>query len=181
MRLHLDSLMFTSILSMGSERAVADLAVAALEANPAAFREALDLCFLEQYPMSMRAARVIQLFCEKHPESIYPFLEESVEKTIASKIDGVKRNFLKIFSEFIDLSRLRDPGTLLNASFDWLQDPGEKPATRIQAMALIFKLGGKEPGLLQELRASLEMIGEDSEISMRSCAAKMLKRLDRIR
>jgi hypothetical protein len=169
--------MFTSILSMGSERAVADLAVAALEANPAAFTDVLDLCFMEQYPMSMRAARVIQLFCEKHPESIYPFLEESVEKTIGSKIDGVKRNFLKVFAEFIDINRLRDPGNLLNACFNWLQNPGEKPATRMLAMALIYKLAEKEPELLHELRVSLEMIDESSEVSIRSCATRMLKKI----
>jgi len=30
----------------------------------------------------MRAARATQLYCEKHPEAIYPFIDEVVDKTI---------------------------------------------------------------------------------------------------
>jgi hypothetical protein len=168
---------FISILSMGSERVVADLAVEALEKNPAAIRALVDLCFIEKYPMAMRAARAFQLYCEKHPDEFYPFLEECTEKMIQSKIDGVRRNFLKIISEFIDISRLQDPGKLLNACFNWLQDPGEKPALRIHAMEIVFKLGETEPEILNELRASLEMIGPESEISLRNHSAKMLIRL----
>lgn len=170
---------FLTILSMGSERAVADLAVAALEENSEAFPDVLGLCFLEKYPLSMRASRVVQLYCEKYPESIYPYLEQTIEKVLKSKIDGVKRNFVKIFAEFIDLSRIEDPGLLLNACFGWLQDPGEKPALRIHAMALIQKLGRREPEILNELRATLEMIDEDSEISIRNCAGKMLRKPSR--
>ncbi len=170
---------FLSILSMGSERVVADLAVNVLETNPDGFKDLLDLCFLEEYPLSMRASRVAQLFCEKHPECIYPYLEETIDKVLDSGIDGVKRNFVKIFSEFIDLNRIPDPGTILNACFIWLQDPGEKPALRIHAMELIHKLGKTQPELLQELKATLEMIDESSEISIRNCARKMLKKIRR--
>jgi hypothetical protein len=168
---------FLRILEMGSERAVADLAVDALEKKPDSFPEVLTLCFMEKYPLSMRASRVVQLYCEKYPESIYPYLDEAIDKVLKSKIDGVKRNFVKIFSEFIDLDRISDPGGLLDACFNWLQDPGEKPALRIHSMALIFKLGHKEPELLHELKVILEMIDESSEISIRNCAAKMLKKL----
>jgi hypothetical protein len=169
---------FISILSMGSERIVADLAVEALEKNPGAIRELVDLCFTEEYPMAMRAARALQLYCEKHPAEIYPFLEECTEKVIQSKIDGVKRNFLKIISEFIDIRRIEDPGNLLNACFNWLQDPGEKPATRIHALEIVYKIGKTEPEILNELRASLELIGPESEISLRNHSARLLKRLE---
>jgi len=170
---------FIAILNMGSERVVADLAVSTLEQNPDEFRSLLDLCFLEQYPLSMRAARALQLYCEKHPESIYPYIEEVVLKILKSRIDGVKRNFLKIFAEYIDIEQISDPGPLLNACFDWLQDPRQKPALRIHAMNLIHKLGKKEPELLHELHVTLEMIDESSEISIRNYARKMLRKLSR--
>lgn len=170
---------FISILDMGSERVVADLAVSILEQNPDEFRTLLDLCFLEQYPLSMRAARALQLYCEKYPESIYPYFDEVVDKIQKSRIDGVKRNFLKIFAEFIDIERISDPGPLLNACFNWLQDPGQKPGLRIHAMNLIYKLGNKEPELLHELKLTLEMMDESSEISMRNCSAKMLRSISK--
>ena len=170
---------FISILAMGSERAVADLAVKAIEEKPEEFRNVLDLCFLEQYPLSMRAARVVQLYCEKYPDSIYPYLEETVDKVLISRIDGVKRNFLKIYDEFIDINRLREPGPLLNACFDWLQDPNEKPGTRIHAMNVIYNLSAHEPDLLRELSALLEIIAEEGEISIRTCARKMIRKISR--
>lgn len=159
---------FIHILDMGSERVVADLAVATLEKSPASFPEVLDLCFLEKYPLSMRAARVIQLYCEIHPESIYPFLEYAVEKTLSSGIDGVKRNFLKIFAEFIDINRLQDPGRLLNQCFDWMMDPCETPGVRIFAMEIVFRISRNEPDLLRELKACLEILDEEKIPSMQA-------------
>ena len=125
----------------------------------------------------MRAARVAQLYCEKYPEAIYSFLDEVVEKTLQSKIGGVRRNFLKIFAEFIDLARVSDPGPLLNTCFDWLLDASNTPAIKIHAMGVIYKLGVKEPALHQELAATIEIILDESEISIKTCGRKMLKRI----
>ena len=162
---------------MGSERAVADLAVRAIEENPDSIRDILNLCFLEKYPLSMRAARALQLYCEIHPEEIYPFLDEAVEKTIQSKIKGVRHNFLKIFAEFIDINKITDPGPLLNTCFEWLLNRNITPAIKIHAMGVIYKLGLKEPVLLQELAATIEIIMDESEISMKTCGRKMLKKI----
>ena len=168
---------YISLLAMGSERAVADLAVKSLEEKPGEFRNILELCFLEQYPLSMRAARVVQLYCEKYPESIYPYLQETAGKILITGIDGVKRNFLKIFAEFIDINRLDEPGPLLNACFDWLLNPNEKPGTRIHAMNVIYQIALKEPDLMKELYDTLEIVGDEGEISIRNCISKMKMRI----
>ncbi len=168
---------FRSILDMGSERVVADLAVKVMEEHPESMREMLDLCWLDKYPLSMRAARALQLYCEKHPAAIYPFLDEAIEKTIRSKIGGVMRNFLKIFAEFIDIKKISDPGPLLNTCFEWLLDRNITPAIKIHAMGVIYKLGLNEPALLHELAATIEIIMDESEISMKTCGRKMLKKV----
>ncbi len=168
-----------AILDMGSERVVADLAVKVIEESPESLGDILDLCWLEKYPLSMRAARAVQLYCEKHPEAIYPFLDEAVEKTIRSKIKGVRHNFLKVFAEYIDINKITDPGPLLNTCFEWLLDRNITPAIKIHAMGVIFKLGLKEPVLLQELSATIEIIMDESEISMKTCGRKMLQRISR--
>jgi len=170
---------FKSILDMGSERVVADLAVNVLETQPGSFKVLLDLCFLEKYPLSMRAARATQLYCEKHPDKIYPFLDEVVEKTIRSNIKGVRHNFLKVFAEFIDIERISDPGPLLNTCFEWLLDARLTPAVRIHSMGVIYKMGLKEPELLLELELSIEMMMEDAVPSFKSIAEKILKKISR--
>lgn len=168
---------YLTILEMGSERVVADLAVKVLEENPDSLREMLDLCFLEKYPLSMRAARVAQLYCEKYPEAIYPFLDEAVEKTLESKIGGVQRNFLKIFAEFIDIEKITEPGPLLNTCFEWLLDRSQTPGVKVHAMNIIYKLGKDESALLRELADSIEIAMAEGEISLKTCGRKMLKKI----
>lgn len=170
---------FKSILEMGSERVVADLAVKVIEENPESLRDILDLCFLEEYPLSMRAARAVQLYCDKYPDAIYPFLDEAADRTIRSQIPGVRHNFLKIFAEFIDLERLSDPGPLLDTCFQWLLNGRLTPAVRIHSMGVIYKLGLKEPALLHELEATIEIISEESMMSLKNYSGKMLKKISR--
>ncbi len=168
---------YISLLEIGGERAVADLAIKALEDRPETFRDLLDLCFLEKYPLSMRASRAVQLYCEKYPEAIYPFLDEVVEKAIITKIHGVRRNFLKIFAEFIDIRKISDPGPLLNACFEWLLDAGLPPGVRVHAAGVIYKIGTQEPGLHQELKATLELVTQESETSLKTYSRNMMKKL----
>jgi hypothetical protein len=170
---------FKSIFDMGSERVVADLAIQVIENNPGSFKDVLDLCFLEKYPLSMRAARTIQLYCEKYPEAIDPYLEEAIEQTLRSQIAGVRHNFLKIFAMFTDVDKLNDPGPLLNTCFQWLSDASLTPAVRIHSMGVIYKLGLKEPGLLHELKATLELILEEAEPSLKNCGEKMMRKISR--
>jgi hypothetical protein len=127
----------------------------------------------------MRAARAAQLYCEKHPEEIYPYLDEVVEKIRKTRIDGVRRNFLKVMAEFTEADKINDPGILINTCFDWLLDPGIKPATRIHSMAIIYKLCRNEPDILRELAASIEMAMEEGEISIKTYGKKMLGRISR--
>ena len=170
---------FSSILAMGSERVVADLAVKILEEHPESLPDLLGLCWLEKYPLSMRAARVAQLYFEKHPGEIYQSLDNIVEKILITRIDGVRRNFLKVIAEFIDPKKINEPGPLLNKCFDWLLDGSLPPGSKIHAMSVIYKLGIDEPDILRELAATIEIIMDESEISMKTCGRKMLARIGR--
>ena len=170
---------FKSILDMGSERIVADLAIKVVENTPGSFRALLDLCFLEQYPLSMRAARAVQLYCEQHPDEIYPYIDEVVDKTIQSQIKGVRHNFLKIFAEYIDIEKISDPGPLLNTCFEWLLNARLTPAVRIHSIGVIYKLGLKEPGLHHELALTIDLLTEDAEPSFKNYAGKIMKKISR--
>jgi hypothetical protein len=170
---------FHSLLELGSERAVADMIVDVIGHEPDRFKAVLDICFTESYPVSMRAARVIQLYCEENPGAILPYLDEVVAKTIASDMDGVKRSFLKVFAECIDIRLIREQGPLLNTCFNWLADARETPAVRVHCMEIIYKLSLTEPDLQNELKASIEFIFEEKKPSLTNRGAKMLKKLRR--
>lgn len=162
-----------------SSRNVADQAVAAVGNNPERFRTVLDLCFKEKYPMSMRAARVVQLCAEKNLQLILPYLNEISEKIVITKIEGVKRNFLKIFTEFIDFELLKDDGRLADACFKWLSDSKETVVVRYYCMNYCYNLCKYYPELKHELSAVLEQIlPEETSGGMRKRAKEILQKLE---
>jgi len=167
---------FIETLQMGSERAVADMVVTMIDNNPAHFEEVFTLTFTRPYPLNMRAARAIQLCCEKNPRLIYPHLSKAMDVMLHSKIDGVKRNFLKIFAEFIPIADIGDPGLLLDACFRWLTNPAENPALCYYCMDIIAKMAKKEPDLRYELEAVIEIrLQYDKSPSFRNKAEKIAK------
>lgn len=154
---NLDLDVFTSsvigVLKMGSERAVADMVVEMVNGNSERFKVLYKLCFNTSYPLCMRAARVVQLCCCKNPQLIMPYADEVIELLQDTKVDGVKRNFLKIFDEFIELQGLENLGLLLNLCFDWLSNSSETIAVRMFSMGVIYKISKFEPDIRTELEA----------------------------
>lgn len=163
------------ILNMDSSRFTADVAAEIVGNDPVLFREVLDICFEQPYPVSMRAARVVQLCCEKDPELIYPHLEESFRKMLSSGVEGVGRGFLKIYAENIDLRKFNDPGILISLCFDWLASIEQPIAVKVYAMEILRKYCIIEPDLSHELAISLDPLLYDGSPAIRSRARKVLK------
>lgn len=160
-----------------SGRATADLAVIAIDNNPDNFKLLIDICFTEPYPTCMRAARVVQLFCEKNPDFILPYFEDIIENITKSKADGVKRNFLKIIAEYSDFSIVKDNSTLLQIAFDWLVSTKESVAVRYYCILICEKFCQYEPELIPEFKATLEFCLDESPKGFCNRALKVLKKL----
>ncbi|MHC1706035.1 MAG: hypothetical protein AB9842_00800 [Bacteroidales bacterium] len=168
---------FTEILSIGSERRVADLAVNAIQGNKDRFDFVLEMCFTLKYPMCMRAARVIQLYCERDLSFFIPRLDEIMKQALSSEVEGVRRNFLKIVDDFVDFKLISDSGFLLDKCFELLMDPSEKPAIRNHCLHLVHKFALTEEVLARELEEVLEFLEEEPTISFSNCKAKVLNQL----
>ncbi len=166
------------ILEMGSERAVAELAAAVIATDRQSFDTMLGFCFTEKYPVSMRAARAIQLCCEKDAGFLLPQIETVIPRALAYPVEGVKRSFLKLLGEGIGLYQLEDPGFLADACFRLLADPGQKPAIRIYSMNILLRLAATEPELGRELEEVIRFRDEGEAPSFRICAARTLKALE---
>ena len=168
---------FKNILSIGSERAVADVAVNAMKSDKESFHVVLEMCFTEKYPLSMRAARVIQLYCERNNSFLLERLDEILERSLNSRVEGVKRNFLKILNEFVDFQYLKASGFLLNRCFELLMDASEKPSIRNYCLMLLYKYAVEEKDIARELHEILLFMEEEPAISFTDCKNKILKKL----
>jgi hypothetical protein len=151
---------FLSLLQTDSSRAVADMGVMALESQPERFEELINFAFKYPYPVNMRAARVVELYCEKHPETILPFLEVIIEKLHNAQTDGVKRGFLKALWEVGDLSKVKNPGVLLTLCYNWLQSSSEALSVRVYALEVIYRISLIEPDIQLEMKAMIDLIQE---------------------
>jgi hypothetical protein len=160
-----------------SGRATADLAVIAIGKDAENFKHLLNICFSEAYPICMRASRVVQLFCEKNPEFIVPYLDEIIDKISCSKEEGVKREFLKIIAECIDFNLVKDNSTLLDIAFNWMSSTKEAVAIRYYCINICEKFCVCEPDLKSEFKILLEFSLNDATPGFRNRALKVLKKL----
>lgn len=160
-----------------SSRLAADNAVCAIEEKLLLFKEALELTFHSGYPMAMRAARVVQLYCEKYPAALDGKIDEVVEKLIAAKIDGVKRCMLKVIGQCISLKKIEDIGPIVNQCFIWLNDPKEPVAVKVFCMDILEKACEMEPDLKYELQISLINQIEFGTTGFKNRATKLLKKI----
>ena len=172
---------FLTLLKTNSSRNVADIAVKMLGSNERNFHVVIKLCFEMKYPIAMRAARVIQLVCQKNPALLEPYLDYVIQGVIKSNIDGVKkRNFLKIFSEFIELRDLEDYELLIDKCFEWVASHKETVAVRVLAMSFLHKVAIIEPELKNELGALIFINLKEAPAAFQSRAYKILKDIDHL-
>ena len=151
------------------------MAVDVLEKKPELFTEMLQLCMESPYPMAMRAARVIQFYCEIHPEIIYLHLDYVLPKFLNTKVDGVKRSILKIFIDSKDITRVPNLGIVLSKCYDWLLSDKEPIAVRIYCLEVINKIALTEHDLFQELKIVIEQLDMDTYPSLRYRVRRILK------
>lgn len=160
-----------------SGRHTADMAVEAVGNDPERFAHLLNICFSSAYPLNMRSARVIELSCEKNPTLILPWLNEVIEKIAVSENSGVRRGFLKTLANQVDFRLLKDNGTLLQLSFDWLASSKETVSVRYYCITIIEKMCIYEPDLIPEFRSLLEFCLPESSPGFQNKALKTLKKL----
>jgi hypothetical protein len=159
-----------------SSRITADMAVLAVGNDSRLFKELIDLSFTQPYPTSMRTARVAQLCCESEPEMILPYIDEIIEKIAISKIDGVKRSYLKVINDHLGPEKIKEPGRLVQLCFNWIVSNAESVAVRYHCLGILEKLCRSIPELRSELREVVEMLLEEGSASagLRNRLAKMV-------
>lgn len=166
---------FLELLQTDSSRAIADIIKGEVGDNQEYFNLLYSLCFSHPYPVSMRAARALQFCCEENSGLIKPFVNDLVEKLIASKVEGVRRGFLKILAENIDSYEINNSGLLIDKCFEWALSESEKPAIRYYALDILARICEKEPLLKPELLSVIDIISNDQSAAVRSKAQKVLR------
>ena len=165
-----------SLLYDSSRKAVIN-ASEVIEGSPELFKGMLDLCS-EPYPIAMRASRVIQIFCKKYPETIFSYLETLSDELLKTNVDGVKRSFLKIMIDIVEINRIDNSGLIFNKCLDWLFTDKETIAVRAYSIDLLEKFALQEPDLKNELIIVLENLPLDDFPSLKKRRMRCLNQLN---
>jgi hypothetical protein len=165
----------TSVLFDGSKAAV-EITMKTIEKQPELLEEVFNLCY-EKYPVSMRAARVIQFYYEQHPDELIDYLPAIVDELLTTKVDGVKRSFLKILILTKNICELDKSALLFDKCIEWLLYEKESIAVKAYSIDLLEKFVKEEPELKNELIICFDNFPEMESIGLRKRMKNVIKSL----
>jgi hypothetical protein len=151
---------------------VADLVVQKTEL----FEELFSVYIRNEEPISRRAAWVIDIVSEKHPELIDSRIDEIVKMLPQFSHDGLKRHSLRMLSRS-PLPTGDRLGELMTICFDWLLSPSEAVAAKVHCMDILFRISEIEPDLKKELADSIEWRMNEGTPGFKNHGIKVLKKL----
>jgi hypothetical protein len=160
-----------------SSRLIADILVNDIGQDQERFLEMLELTFLDKYPLSMRAARIVALCTEKSPSLITSHIPTLLNKLSGLKVEGVRRGLLKILADnTLELDE-EQTGLLTDMAFSWLEDTKEAIAIRYYSMEIILQVCRKYPELKKELFFLLKTFVNEDSPGISSKSKAILKEL----
>ena len=160
-----------------SSRVIADILTADIADDQDRFDEMFEIALQNCYPLSMRAARIVEICVSKHRKFILTHLNKLPEYIEASDVDGVKRSFLKILSETPLPQDENFLGRLTELSFSFVENNNEAIAVRAFSIDILLKISKTYPDLKSELIPLLQNMAEDSSKGLESKCNKILKKL----
>jgi hypothetical protein len=159
-----------------SSRAAIEMTMKTIEKNPELLDEAFKLCY-ENYPLSMRAARVMQLYNEKHAEALIPFIPDIVDELLKTNVDGVKRSFLKILILTPNICNVHKSAMLFDKCIDWLLYEKESIAVKAYSIDLLEKFAKEEPDLKNELNLVFGNLPKEESVGLCKRINMVVKKL----
>ncbi len=168
---------FKNILFDSSKRLAQDIANQ-LKENPQHMDAAFELILEEIPQLSNRMSRVIEFMDRQMPEELVKYYEIMISIIEQTSVDGIRRNFLKIFTRRHKLLRNEDDvAKLIDICFKYLNSNIYAVAVRIYAMEILFHFIRKYPDLEGEFISSVHLGYADGTPAYKSKANNLLKKL----
>ncbi|MFZ4522652.1 MAG: hypothetical protein ACOYNC_13160 [Bacteroidales bacterium] len=153
-----------------------DMVANLVTGSPELFNELFRIYAANIEPVSRRAAWVMDIVTEKHPEWITSHLCEIIDLLPTFSHDGLKRHSLRILARS-PLPGESHLGKLIKISFDWLLSGTEATAAKCHCMDLLYRISLIEPELKKELADTIEWRMNEETAGFKNRAQKMLAKL----
>ena len=171
--------MLLNSLLPDSSRITADMAVEFIIEHPEMLRDFIDASLLQEYPLSMRASRVVHLYGQVNPAFIRPHLKEILDALQSLHDQSVIRCFLHIFDAFIQDLPDAELGQLLRLCFDYLEDLTAAIAVRVYSLKLLYLISRRLPEIKPEIIAIIHYHLPESTSAFKSQARQIIGKLQK--
>jgi hypothetical protein len=150
--------------------------------DSARFQELMDCFFAEtkDYRVPQRAAHVVSVCYDKHPELVLPFIPQLIQKLMEPSLKGThKRNILRIL-QFGNIPE-EFMGAVYDKVFALLLNPKEEIAIRAFSITVLYTISQIHIELKMELKSVIELVleEENSAPGIQSRGRKTLQLLEK--
>lgn len=158
-----------------SSRMIADIMVADIGNDQEKFDEMMVLALQDVYPLSMRAARVIELCMPRRINLFKSHINKIIRLLPSVKVDGLKRSFLKIFADSPIYMDEELSGQLVDLAFNYLGDQKQAISVRAYSIDILVRFVRIYPEMKPELIAILESMILDASVGLKTKCRKTIK------
>ncbi|MBC7872916.1 MAG: hypothetical protein H7Y01_02910 [Ferruginibacter sp.] len=137
------------------------------------FDELVSLFLHDEYRVVQRAAWPLSEVVMHHPLLVQKHLRKILTYIKKPGVhDAVKRNTVRVLQEIV--IPVKYHGEVMNLCFDFIIDPGEKPAVKASSLTVLQNLSKQYPEIKQELITIIEDRWDLESAAFRSRAKKIL-------
>jgi hypothetical protein len=163
---------FQSQLLASMGRINTNIIVSTIGDNEVYFSQIVDLVLNGKPPLPMRAAWVVTVCLENHPEWLKSHFDKLVKILPHCNHPGTRRSILRSMSE-AEIPRKWE-GFLISHCFDWLLSPVEPIANKAFSMQILYNLSVKHPEISHELAEVIESQLPTGSPGIRSRGTKII-------
>ena len=143
-------------------------------------RELMDCFSHGEYRIAQRAAYSILWLLKLNPNAIKPYIGEIVSLIERKDVHvAVIRNSIRVL-ETLDIPE-EFHGVVMNACFNYLQNPKAPIAVKAFSMTTLFNLAKIYPDILHELKLIIEEGWDNETPAFKSRGRQILKYIERIK
>jgi len=168
---------YQSQLSKEHSRSNTDKIAKAIGNNAVEFKKIIEIIYNEKAPLPQRAAWLLAVVNNKHPELLKPYLKLFIDTVQSFKIAGIKRGMLNVLASHKIPEKLQ--GKLINLCFDNILSSDETLAIKVFSLQCIGNIAKVHPELIPELKAAIEDQLPKTTIGFHARARLVMKELGR--
>lgn len=140
------------------------------------FNELLELFLHDEYRVVQRAAWPLSYAVMANPQLVKKHLGKILANLEKPGLhDAVKRNTVRLLQDIEIPPKYQ--GLVMNACFEYISSPTEKPAIKAFSLTVLQNLSGQYPEIKQELKTIIEDRWDHETAAFRSRAKKILNKL----